>query len=90
MLYIGFLNTDTGSIGLARSSDGVNRWERFADNPIIRSALAKGVWDYDSVYKPFAMADGDRWLLWYNGRSLALNNLEQIGLAIHDGAILWP
>jgi hypothetical protein len=31
---------------------------------------------------PFAIFDGKRWLLWYNGRK---GELEQIGVATHDG-----
>jgi hypothetical protein len=34
------------------------------------------------VYKPFAVLDGTRWLLWYNGRR---GGVEQIGLATHQG-----
>ena len=39
-------------------------------------------WDHDACYKPYAIYDGRRWLLWYNGRH---GNVEQIGLAIHEG-----
>jgi hypothetical protein len=42
----------------------------------------KGQWDHDAVYKPYALFDGRRWLLWYNGRK---GGVEQIGLALHDG-----
>jgi len=31
---------------------------------------------------PFAILDGNRWMLWYNGRR---GSVEQIGLATHDG-----
>ena len=49
----------------------------------IRSfAPAAGKWDADACYKPFAILDGDRWLLWYNGRR---GGTEQIGLATHAG-----
>ena len=41
-----------------------------------------GKWDADSCYKPFALFDGKRWLLWYNGRK---GDVEQIGVAMHDG-----
>ena len=37
---------------------------------------------HDACYKPFAIFDGKKWLLWYNGRHGAP---EQIGLVIHDG-----
>jgi hypothetical protein len=36
----------------------------------------------DACYKPFAILDGGRWMLWYNGRR---GDAEQIGLAVHEG-----
>jgi len=80
MFYIGFRDIDHAQIGVARSSDGVTAWQRLAANPIIRPGISQ--WDHDACYKPFAICDGRRWLLWYNGRR---GNVEQIGLAIHDG-----
>ncbi|HEY7308736.1 MAG TPA: hypothetical protein VH643_05155 [Gemmataceae bacterium] len=80
MLYIGFRDRDHAQIGLARSKDGITGWERHSANPIIRAG--KGRWDADAVYKPYAIFDGKRWLLWYNGRR---GGVEQIGAAIHDG-----
>ena len=49
-------------------------------NPILRPG--KDEWDHDAIYKPFALFDGGRWLLWYNGRR---GSIEQIGLATHEG-----
>ncbi len=83
MFYIGFRDRDHAQIGVARSRDGVSGWERHPANPIIRPG--KGKWDQDAVYKPFAIFDGKRWLLWYNGRR---GGVEQIGLATHDGEYL--
>jgi predicted GH43/DUF377 family glycosyl hydrolase len=80
MFYIGFRDQDHAQIGVARSSDGVTNWQRHASNPIIRPGRQK--WDHDAVYKPYAIFDGRKWLLWYNGRR---GGVEQIGLAIHDG-----
>jgi predicted GH43/DUF377 family glycosyl hydrolase len=80
MFYIGFRDRDHAQIGLARSKDGVTDWERHAANPIIRPGRDK--WDADAVYKPYAIFDGKRWLLWYNGRR---GGTEQIGVATHDG-----
>ena len=34
------------------------------------------------MYKPYAIFDGKRWLLWYNGRK---GGVEQIGVALHEG-----
>lgn len=82
MFYIGFRAMDIAAIGLARSADGIAGWEKHPQNPIIRRGSGWGSWDRDSVYKPFAVLDGDRWLLWYNGRRAGF---EQIGVAFHEG-----
>ena len=83
MFYIGFRDIDHAQIGVAKSSDGISGWIRNPANPIIRAV--PGSWDGDACYKPFAILDGNRWLLWYNGRN---KTLEQIGLATHVGASL--
>jgi len=78
MFYIGFMNVDYAQIGVARSKDGINGWERYRYNPIIKPGMG---WDSSAVYKPFAVQDRDRWLLYYNGRR---NDKEQIGIAIKE------
>jgi Glycosyl hydrolases family 43 len=83
MFYIGFRDVAHARIGLARSRDGLTGWQRHPANPIIRTG--PGRWDHDAVYKPFALREANRWLLWYNGRR---GGVEQIGLAIHDGTDL--
>ena len=80
MFYIGFQDQHHAQIGLARSKDGITNWQRHPANPVIRPG--KGQWDADAVYKPYALFDGRRWLLWYNGRR---GGVEQIGVATHDG-----
>ena len=80
MFYIGFRDRDHAQIGVARSEDGIDGWRRHPANPIIRPG--QGKWDQDAVYKPYAIFDGRRWLLWYNGRR---GGSEQIGLATHEG-----
>jgi predicted GH43/DUF377 family glycosyl hydrolase len=80
MFYIGFRDRDHAQIGIARSKDGITDWQRHPANPIIRPG--KDQWDHDAVYKPYAIFDGEKWLLWYNGRR---GGAEQIGLAIHEG-----
>src|SRR5262249_14845568 len=80
MFYIGFRDQHTAQIGLARSKDGITHWQRHPANPIIRPGA--GQWDADACYKPFALYDGKRWLLWYNGRT---GDVEQIGVAMHEG-----
>jgi beta-1,2-mannobiose phosphorylase / 1,2-beta-oligomannan phosphorylase len=80
MFYIGYRDEPSAKIGLARSRDGITHWERHPANPIVRPG--EGKWDHDACYKPFAIFDGRKWLLWYNGRH---GSLEQIGAALHEG-----
>ncbi len=80
MFYIGFRDIYHAQIGLARSRDGLTRWQRHPANPII--SPTPNAWDHDAAYKPYALFNGHRWLLWYNGRQ---GGTEQIGLATHDG-----
>ena len=80
MFYIGYRDIDHAQIGIARSRDGITAWQHHPANPIVRSGTGK--WDDDACYKPYALFDGKKWLLWYNGRRQAL---EQIGMAIHEG-----
>jgi predicted GH43/DUF377 family glycosyl hydrolase len=79
MFYIGFQDIHLARIGMAKSSDGISGWVRFDGNPIIFPT--PGGWDASACYRPFAIQEKDRWMLWYNGRN---ENLEQIGLAIFD------
>lgn len=80
MFYIGFRDIDHAKIGVARSKDGITGWQRLPANPIIYPG--ENQWDADACYKPYAIFDGDKWLLWYNGRR---EQREQIGVAIHEG-----
>ena len=79
MFYIGFTNVDYAQIGMARSKNGIDHWERCPINPVIRPGVG---WDSSAVYKPYAIEDKGRWLLYYNGRR---HSVEQIGVAIHEG-----
>lgn len=80
MFYIGFSNIKHAQIGVARSRNGITDWEQLPANPIVRPTPDS--WDADACYKPYAILDGNKWLLWYNGRH---GGLEQIGVAIHAG-----
>lgn len=80
MFYVGFETVHLARIGIARSPGGVTGWERHPANPII--SPGEGTWDGEACYKPFALPDGERWRLWYNGRR---GHVEQIGLAVHEG-----
>jgi predicted GH43/DUF377 family glycosyl hydrolase len=83
MFYIGFRDIDFASIGMARSKNGIDNWERYPGNPII--APTPGSWDEDACYKPFAIREENRWMLWYNGRR---RGPEYIGLVTHEGTDL--
>jgi hypothetical protein len=52
------------------------------DSHVLGIRPDKQAWDHDAVYKPFAILDKGRWLLWYNGRR---GGVEQIGLVVHEG-----
>ncbi len=80
MFYIGFQDEATARICLARSKDGITNWQRHPANPVI--SPGKNKWDHLACYKPYAIFDGGKWLLWYNGRQ---DSLEQIGVALHEG-----
>ena len=80
MFYIGFRDVDHAQIGVARSPDGITDWRRLPANPIV--CPDAGGWDADACYKPYAIYDGTKWLLWYNGRH---GGLEQIGVVLHEG-----
>ena len=80
MFYIGFRDIHHAQIGVVRSKDGLSNWERHPANPIVRPGFGK--WDHDACYKPYAIFDGSKWLLWYNGRH---GRVEQIGVALHEG-----
>ncbi|KAA6326136.1 hypothetical protein EZS27_024726, partial [termite gut metagenome] len=80
MFYIGYYDIDFARIGMARSKNGIDQWERYAGNPII-SPTPDG-WDASACYKPYVIQEKNHWMLWYNGRNKAL---ERIGLAIYNG-----
>ncbi len=80
MFYIGYQTEPSARICLARSKDGITNWQRHPGNPIVFPGKDK--WDHDACYKPYAIFDGTKWLLWYNGRH---GSLEQIGVVLHEG-----
>ncbi len=82
MFYIGYSYITDAAIGLARSRDGITGWERHPQNPIIGPGRVFTEWDSGSVYKPSALVDNERWMVWYNA---CRSDLEQIGLAVHNG-----
>ena len=83
MFYIGFLDINTAQIGMAKSKNGIDNWVRYEGNPII--SPTPGTWDANACYKPFAIQEKDRWILWYNGRN---RSLEQIGVAFYTSGKL--
>ncbi len=69
MYYIGYEDIHTARICAALSPDGVTRWRRCPENPIVDIGGPEE-WDHAACYKPSVVADpetGSR-MLWYNGR----------------------
>lgn len=81
LFYIGYEDIDTARICVAKSKDGIVRWEKSPLNPIISPDFGK--WDGDACYKPSAIwnEEEQKWMLWYNGRK---GNQEFIGYAEFD------
>src|SRR6476661_9753971 len=52
MFYIGFRDVDYAQIGIARSRNGIDHWQRHPGNPVIRPGRG---WDSSAVYKPYAL-----------------------------------
>ena len=82
MFYIGYYDIDTAGICVAYSPDGITRWTRLKNNPVV--SPDPGSWDADACYKPSVIRDEAEycWKLWYNGRN---GSREYIGMARHDG-----
>ena len=86
--YFDLLKIYTKSHRLKRADGRVVPWIDENLNPsngdwISRTRLRTwnhGTWD--AGYKPYAIFDGQKWLLWYNGRH---GSLEQIGVVLHEG-----
>jgi hypothetical protein len=80
MFYIGF-GPGSAQIGMARSKNGINNWERFLGNPIIRKG---SLYDNTAVFKPYVIPDpaNNRWLLYYNG---CHDWHEQTFVVFHEG-----
>lgn len=86
MFYIGYRDINTACICVARSENGITRWERSPQNPLV--VPTSGEWDCDSCYKPTAVWNDQagKWMLWYNGRS---GMAERIGYAEFNGRNLF-
>ncbi len=75
--YNAFDRNVISRIGMAKSKDGIN-WVRNPGNPIIIQGM-KGSWNDFHVYKPIALFNENKWLLWYNARG----SRERIGISIN-------
>ena len=84
MFYVGHLHEERAQVGLARSRNGIDGWERHPENPLI--CPTEGTWDSVAVYKPFVLRVGNKWMMWYNGAEYdePVWVFEQIGLAVLD------
>lgn len=86
MFYIGYRDIHTANICVARSPDGITRWERSQHNPLV--VPTPDGWDGAACYKPSALwnEEENKWMLWYNGRT---GCDERIGLATKAGRELF-
>ena len=87
LFYIGYEDIDTARICVAKSPDGITRFERSPLNPLVEPTA--GAWDSEATYKPTVVYDEAccRWMLWYNGRT---GTKEYMGYAYFDGRDLFP
>jgi predicted GH43/DUF377 family glycosyl hydrolase len=87
MFYIGFADLHHANIGIARSRDGISGWHKHPANPILRAPgrLHPFAWDRDAIYKPSAIREEDKWIVFFNARR---RDIEQIGMAVHQGVDL--
>lgn len=85
MFYIGYSDINTARIFVAKSNNGINKWER-SDSPIIKPT--KEQFDSDACYKPSVLYDKKKkiWMIWYNGRT---KNVEFIGYAYNKNFHLF-
>jgi predicted GH43/DUF377 family glycosyl hydrolase len=86
MFYIGYRDIHTANICVAKSPDGLTRWEKSRFNPLV--VPTPDGWDAAACYKPSVLWDEkeNRWMLWYNGR---VGHDERIGLVLKTGRELF-
>ena len=86
MFYIGYRDIHTANICVAKSPDGITRWERSKHNPLV-VPTPEG-WDAAACYKPSVLwnEEENKWMLWYNGR---IGRDERIGLTTKAGRELF-
>ena len=86
IFYIGYEDIHTARICVAKSNNGLTKWERSTLNPIIEPT--PNAWDGDATYKPSAIwrEDLNEWWVYYNGR---LENKEYVGFARYNARDLF-
>lgn len=86
LFYIGYEDLFKARICLARSKNGISKWERHPNNPIISPGLP-GSWESEATYKPFVLYEPEKnhWVMRYNARK---DTTERIGVAFLDGKSL--
>ena len=70
-------------IGYATSQDGVT-WTKHPDNPILSPTPSS--WDSDIVGFPRIIKNGDRYQMWYSGRTSG-NSVDRLGYAEDVGTV---
>jgi predicted GH43/DUF377 family glycosyl hydrolase len=90
MWYTGF-NEDTGSIGFAQSSDGIN-WNKYGGNPVLN--VNPNIWEGIAADEPDVFYDSLSFYMWYSGFSDV--DHSQIGYAfditidVNDFQVVQP
>lgn len=85
MAYEGVSGDGTRSIGLATSEDGLKRWRRIKDEPVLQPSGTDG-WDNGGVGSPSMVhmqGNADEWRLYYRG--IGKDGRSGIGVAVSDG-----
>ena len=68
MIYEGVAMDGSISFGLARSKDGLSKWERCSDSPMFSVAEKENAWDSGRIHHPCLVhMDGEEWRLYYQG-----------------------
>lgn len=86
MVYEGVGANGKRSIGMAVSSDGLKKWRRVQDSPVLEQSHDGG-WDCEGVGSPcLVQMDGDteEWRLYYRGTGKGRST--GIGLAVSQGS----
>ena len=78
MFYMGVDGDEITSVGMARSRNGIDGWQRHPSNPVY--SATDGTWDWIGARGPCVLNDNGKLRMWYSGkdrRSRAIGLLER-------------